>query len=145
MSRPARGTAGKVGPLSLTARDRHLLEGWIRAPTSPQRVVRRSRIVLLLARGLSIRQVANELCVTRTTVLLWRARFEASGPRALTCDAEGRGRRPALSPDRLTLLEQLRCSDRFYGEDSVANLARRWGVSRATIFRARRRLADQKA
>jgi transposase len=74
---------------------RNLLEYWVRAPTTPQRTVRRSRIVLLLAAGFSGREVARQLGVSRNTVDLWRARYEREGSQTLTCDRPGRGRKRA--------------------------------------------------
>jgi len=73
---------------------RHQLERWVRAPTTPQRTVRRSRIVLLLAEGFSGREVARMLGVSRNTVDLWRARYAQEGSQTLTCDRPGRGRKP---------------------------------------------------
>ncbi len=79
----------------LDACDRITLERWIRAPTTPQRTVLRSRIVLLLGDGFSAREVARRLGVSRHTVDLWRSRFHAEGRDALTRDRPGRGRRAA--------------------------------------------------
>src|ERR1044071_8751314 len=51
-----------------------LLEGWVK--TSPQaRLKRRSRIILLLANGLSQAAVAAQLRVSRRTVAIWKQRF----------------------------------------------------------------------
>jgi DNA-directed RNA polymerase specialized sigma24 family protein len=79
----------------LDACDRLTLETWIRAPATRQRTVLRSRIVLLLGEGLSAREVARRLGVSRHTVDLWRSRFQAEGREALTRDRPGRGRRPS--------------------------------------------------
>jgi transposase len=57
--------------------------------------VLRSRIVLLLAEGLSSREVARRLDVSRHTVDLWRRRFLEEGRDALGRDKPGRGRRAA--------------------------------------------------
>jgi transposase-like protein len=76
--------------------DRPTLERWIRARTTPQRTVLRSRIVLLLAEGLSAREVARRLGVSRHTVDLWRTRYVQEGCDALTRDRPGRGRRRSM-------------------------------------------------
>ncbi len=81
-------------PLRLSAEDRATLQRWVRAPTSPQRLVRRSRILLLLGDGFSARAAARALGVSRHTVDLWRARYQADGCEALTRDKPGRGRKP---------------------------------------------------
>jgi transposase len=77
------------------ARDRATLESWVRAPTTPQRTALRSRLVLLLSEGLSAREVARRLGVSRHTVDLWRERFLEEGCETLTRDRPGRGRRPS--------------------------------------------------
>ena len=65
------------------------------SPTAQQRVVRRSRIVLRAADGVSNNAIANELGLTRTTVLLWRSRFKRVGVDGLTRDRpRGQGKPP---------------------------------------------------
>jgi transposase len=77
----------------LTVAERQTLEKWVRARTSPQRVVLRSQIVLLLSTGLAQREVARRLGVSRHTVALWRERYLQGGTGALTHDRPGRGRK----------------------------------------------------
>jgi transposase len=83
--------------LELTPAHRRLLETWIRAGTTPQRVVRRARIVLLAADGLSARAVARRLGISPHTVALWRRHYRQHGPSALLRDAPGRGRKPIVA------------------------------------------------
>jgi len=78
-----------------TAHERAVLERWVRSGTTPQRTVRRSRIVLMLDDELSGREVARRLGVSRRTVDLWATRFAAEGCDALTKDRPGRGRKRA--------------------------------------------------
>jgi transposase len=79
--------------------DRATLERWVRAPTTPQRIVLRSRMVLLLSEGLSAREVARRLRVSRHTVDLWRKRYQVEGCEALTYDRPGRGRKSQQPPE----------------------------------------------
>ena len=74
--------------------DRELLTKWVRARSSPQALVARSQIVLMLADGLSERSVSKTLGINRRTVTLWRTRFAAGGCQALTKEKPGRGRKP---------------------------------------------------
>ena len=83
----------KSGRFMLDALDRAALESWARRRTTPQRTVLRSRIVLMLADGLSAREVARRLGVSRHTVDLWRTRYVEEGCDALLRDKPGRGRR----------------------------------------------------
>lgn len=77
------------------AQERALLERWVRSGTTPQRTVRRSRIVLMLDDQVSAREVARRLGVSRHTVDLWAIRFAEEGCEALTKDRPGRGRKRA--------------------------------------------------
>jgi DNA-directed RNA polymerase specialized sigma24 family protein len=80
----------------LRARDRALLERWVRASTTSQRTAMRSAIVLLLGEGLSGREVARRMGVSRHTVDLWRVRYMSEGCEALRRDRPGRGRRRSI-------------------------------------------------
>ena len=72
----------------------------MRAGTTPQRLVFRSRIVLLAARGMPSPHVARQLDTSQDTVRLWRRRFAAAGPDALRRDAPGRGRTRQMTAAR---------------------------------------------
>ena len=70
--------------LPLTPEHRATLERWLRAGTTAQRVVLRSRIVLLAADGLPSKYIAQRLGTSQDTVRVWRRRFAAGGPDVLT-------------------------------------------------------------
>ncbi len=74
-------------PLAMSPEQKQTLEVWVRAYTTPQYVVLRSRICLLAHQGLPNHRIAAQLGTSRPTVLLWRARFAARGPTALEQDA----------------------------------------------------------
>jgi hypothetical protein len=93
----------KAARFVIDALDRATLEGWVRRRTTPQRTVLRSRIVLLLADGLSSREVARRLDVSRHTVDLWRRRFLAEGCDTLLRDRPGRGRRSSSTAHDLAI------------------------------------------
>jgi transposase len=88
--------------------DRKTLERWIRTPTAPQRLVLRSRIVLLLADGCPSRQVARCLGISRPTVALWRQRYESDGITALAGDRPGRGRKRSPAAGKQALVASAR-------------------------------------
>jgi transposase len=77
----------KTKPMSMNIEQRRELESWVRARTTPQRVVLRSRICLLASEGLSNTDIARKVNTTRPTVLLWRKRFQEQGPAGLIKDA----------------------------------------------------------
>jgi DNA-directed RNA polymerase specialized sigma24 family protein len=85
----------KNDTLVVSPEDRDTLGLWIRMPTAAQRLVLRSRIVLMLSEGLSAREVSRRLGVSRHTVDLWRVRYVREGSDTLMRDRPGRGRKPA--------------------------------------------------
>jgi len=78
--------------------DLSLLRRWVNAPTTPQRVVRRSRIVLLAADARREADIAVAIGVTKATVRLWIDRYHQLGAEGLRHDAPGRGRHASLDP-----------------------------------------------
>jgi transposase len=76
-----------IAPTELTKKQRSTLESWVRSPTMQSRAVQRARIVLAAGKGISNRQIAKDLGITRTTVILWRTRFAEGGTDALAQDA----------------------------------------------------------
>jgi len=83
--------------LVLTAPERHALARLVRAPTTAQGLVRRARIVLLLADGHSVSATARQVGVERWTVRQWADRFVAGRLAGLT-DRPRSGRPPAFPP-----------------------------------------------
>src|ERR1700693_4580233 len=63
----------------LTPKIRKVLEARCRAPSTPQRDVKRARIVLLAAKGRSTRSIATEVGVEPRIVSNWRRRFADHG------------------------------------------------------------------
>ena len=131
---------GPQADIPAEAAPRALLQHWIRAPTTPQRVVTRSRIVLSALDGLSVDDIASHLHVSPTTVRLWIARFEEGGSEALLHDAPGRGRPASLTPEAIH--DRLRDANlvRPDGEPiSLRRAAKFLGVSASAVWRALRK------
>jgi transposase len=122
--------------LDVTETDRQLLISWVRAGLTPQRVVRRARVVLLAVEGASIRAISERLCISTRTVALWIRRYEDGGPYILWRDAPGRGRKPSISPEVTSRVRALRRTSRPEGGRwSIRRLAELTGVSRASVHR----------
>jgi transposase len=121
--------------LRVTESDRQLLRTWIRAGTTPQRVARRARIVLLSAEGCSSREIAQRLGVSTHTVSLWCRRFQAGGSVALMRDAPGRGRKVTVTADADARVRVLLASPPPAARWTVRSLAAALGISRASVHR----------
>ncbi len=65
-------------PIKLTSDEKQTLEGYVRASTTQQRLVLRSKIILLAAKGRATKDIAAQLKVRPTTVSQWRKRFASS-------------------------------------------------------------------
>ena len=111
------------------------LERMVSAPTSPQRMVRRARIILLRAQGRSQVQTAAEVGVNRAVVVHWEHRFSGLGLAGLE-DTLGRGRKPSIPEMKkeklLTLALQPPPNKTRW---SVRSMAKEVGVSPASVQR----------
>jgi transposase len=125
--------------LELTLGDRRLLESWVRAGLTPQRVARRARIILHAADGFDDRSISRKLSISPHTVDLWRSRFTKGGPTILQRDAPGRGRRPMNATE---LIASVQRTPRQDGRRwSIRLIAEVTGISRASVHRILRRNA----
>ena len=87
----------RVAPqVILTGEQRRTLQHWSRGRTTPARLVRRAKIVLLSAEGKENNAIAEELSVERTIVGRWRKRFVDHGLAGIEQDAPRGGRKPTL-------------------------------------------------
>jgi transposase len=82
--------------LRLKPNDRAVLETRCRATTTPQRDVRRARIVLLAAEGASTRSIARAVGVEPGVVSIWRHRFADHGLEGLK-DRPRPGKKPSYT------------------------------------------------
>lgn len=124
------------GRQPVPAIDLTLLLKWSRSRALAARVVLRSRIVLKLADGCSVRAIAAALGIAPSTVRLWKRRYDDSGPDGLLHDAPGRGRKPVLD---LAARRALRTGTGAGDPSTVRSRAKELGVSPATVSRWQRR------
>ena len=79
----------KAAKVTLTARQRAVLEPWARARTAPQRLVERCRIVLMSAEGRNNEEQAEVLGVDRQRVRRWRWRWSKASEARAVAENEG--------------------------------------------------------
>jgi transposase len=102
---------------------------------TPQRLVRRSRIVLLAADGWSNTRIARAVGASVPTVALWRRRFIQGGVECLRQDAPGRGRKPTISAEALVAFIRNMPASPDGKRWTLREVAKIAGVSAASIWR----------
>ena len=123
--------------IAITPAQRRTLESWVRAPSTPQSIATRARIILLAGEGISNHEIARRTNASRPTVLLWRRRFEGGGPVALTMIEAGRGRKTSISVEKERQIVEATLHTRPKGAThwSCRTMAEKQGVSKSTINR----------
>jgi transposase len=86
-------------PIQLSEQDRERLEKWSRGRSTPVRLVQRSKVVLLAAKGMQNIEIAAHVGADRRTVGLWRSRFAHKGVAGIQRDAPRSGRKPKKRQD----------------------------------------------
>jgi transposase len=123
-------------PFTLSPEERQRLETAVRSPTASQRLARRSRIVLLLAEGLSDSEVARRTKTCRATIARWRERVSSEGIARLDRDQAGRGRkRTTLTPEKIKEIVDATRLEKPSGQShwSLRTMARRAKVAPSTV------------
>ena len=78
---------GKIERIQVPPEDRERLERLVRDRNTPQKIVWRSRIVLLAGEGIGTVEVATRVGKSGLTVRRWRRRYAAKGVDGLLKDA----------------------------------------------------------
>lgn len=79
----------KAARITLTSRQSAVLEPLARARTAPQRLVERSRIVLMSAEGRDNEDQAEELGIDRQRVRRWRSRWASASAALAAAEEDG--------------------------------------------------------
>lgn len=118
--------------------DREQLRRWVRSSSVRAGIAQRARIVLLAAEGVTNTAIADQVGVSRPTVIAWRNRFQSKGLDGLV-DAERSGR-PRHIDRAKVIAVTLTPPPKKYGVSHWSSrlLARHLGISDhavATIWR----------
>jgi transposase len=119
--------------IHLDAETRSTLNGWVQAPSTPQAMAIRSRIVLAAASGLSNQQIALDLDLPEVTVGKWRRSFAVQGLEGLR-DAARSGRPPKHDASVWQKVQTTACQQpESQGRWTVRTLAREVGLPHSTV------------
>jgi DDE superfamily endonuclease/Winged helix-turn helix len=123
--------------LAVDDAQRRELEGLVRAGTTPQRIARKCRVILLASEGVSNHAIAQQIGLTRPTILAVRAAFALRGMAAVQAPhPRKRSRRVLTAALEQTILDatlKTRPADGTHW--SVRVLAKHLGVSRMLVQR----------
>ena len=126
-----------ASPVCLSETDGLELKRWVAAHRTPQQVSQRCQIVLAASRGQPDKEIATDLEINFKTAALWRKRFSNEGPDCLWEVAEGRGRKPTLTPQDIERIVDTTLQTKPAGAThwSCRTMAKAQGVSKATVNR----------
>ncbi|MDG6928867.1 MAG: IS630 family transposase [Nitrososphaerota archaeon] len=126
----------RVAPsVELSENEERQLATWSHGRSTPQRLVLRSNIVLLAARGWENRRIARKLRTRQNTVSLWRKRFLSHRMEGIMRDAPRPGRKPRISQKKIDEIIDRTLHTKPPGATqwSTRTLAGEMGVSNYTI------------
>ena len=121
--------------LILHSEQKRELERLVTAPATPQKIVRRARIVLQAAQGLDNARIAQALGTSHVTVGLWRQRFVDLGLAGLA-EAPRPGRPSTLDQAKVRrVLTEVVQPPKPRKRWSCRSMARHVGLSKASVQR----------
>ena len=85
--------------LEISESDRSYFESPVRSGTMQAQIVRRARIILLRAEGISIDVIADKIGINRKSVTLCIDKYKTGGAENALYDAPGRGRNPEITDE----------------------------------------------
>src|ERR1700736_6905934 len=126
-----------AAPVGLTDEQRRVLEGWVRAPSTPQGLVLKARIILMASEGIANHAIAKTLGTSRPTVQLWRQRFEKGGLKALIKIEKGRGPKRVIPAEKVAAIVEATLHSRPPNAThwSCRTMAKAMGISPDTVNR----------
>jgi len=121
----------------LSPADRAELEGWVANRNTPQKLVWRSRIVLLSADGAGPMTVVRALGKSKRTVARWLDRYRALGAAGLRRDASRPSRKPPLSAAVIARVVDMTLHEKPANAThwSIRSMAAAVGLSRSSVQR----------
>lgn len=127
----------RAAALMMNGTQRQVLESWARAGTTPQRVARKCKVILLASQGVPNHAIARQTGLSRPTILATRAAFCRGGCEALRRSPKRRRSRRVLTSEleRKILDATLKTRPSDATHWSVRGLARHLRVSRMMVHR----------
>ncbi|EQD74769.1 tISRso5 ISRSO5-transposase protein [mine drainage metagenome] len=121
----------------MTDSQQAILDNLSKSRTAPYRDVTRAKALLLAKQGLANTAIAEQLRVSPSSVVAWRAKFVACGLANFEQVCKGRGRKVSIPPEKIEAIVRATLDDKPYGEThwSCRSMAKAQGVSKNTVQR----------
>jgi len=123
--------------MNLTTSSKSVLLSWSQGQSVEHRYVLRSRIILMLDKGLTYEEIQTKLGTSSGTISKWKCRFEEQGIDGLR-DLPRSGK-PAIYDEAMQArIMQKACEkpEGGYNNWSQSRIAKEVGVSQSTVFRS---------
>jgi transposase len=134
---------GYTAEMKVGKRDRETLESWLRAPTLPQDMALRAKIILASADGEAVRPLATRLGVSPNTVCIWRRRYRDQGLEGLrTLPRSGRRKTVTLAKEQAVVAATVK-KPKETTHWSTRQLAEKVGLGHVTVHRIWRKYGLQ--
>lgn len=127
----------KAEALLISEKDRRIIEAWVRAKKTSQRIVLRSRICLLASEGLSHNAIAKQLGTSRPTVNMWIKRYQEQGLVGISEDAPHGASSRRYDAEKVKAIIEATTQTKPVDSTqwSTRSMAQAQGVSHATVQR----------
>ncbi len=126
-----------AAPLSVSSKDREVLESMARSTTAAHRQVVQARGLLLAADGVANEEIARQCDTTPDTVRRWRTKFMEDGMAGVGRIRPGRGRKPEIPQELVESIvhDTLHTTPADATHWSTRSMAEHAGVGKDTVAR----------
>jgi transposase len=121
--------------LDVAPEDRETLEGWLRAPSIPQALALRARIILASGDGEGVRAMARRLQTTVPTVCAWRRRYRTEGIAGLASKKMSGRPKEMTAETEKEIVDLTSTPPAPFTHWSAKRLGKKMGVSATTVLR----------
>src|SRR5258708_14083071 len=96
----------RAAAITISDEEQRILQRLEQAPSTPQGIAQRCRIVLLAVEGRANHAIARALSISRPTIMLWRNKFIDKGSVGLLRIEAGRGRKKEIDEEKIAAIIQ---------------------------------------
>ena len=114
--------------VSVSPEEREVLEGLVRAHSTPQQLGKRARLILQAADGVGVRESARQVGVWPKTARYWRKRWRQADGRSIgerLADAPRSGKPPTYTAEQICAIVAMACEKPSESERPISQWSQR--------------------